>query len=139
MVLRKVAAALIAVALMGGVGVRGAAATATGFSDDFDRFATGQVWRDGGTYGGWRSIYDGYGRNGIVGGDTKTLELKPKASTTAGETHGGLVTSTATFGDIDFTVRLKTVKQLRTPTPTRGRRRGSHGTTATTSTSTTSR
>ena len=53
----------------------------------------------------------------VASAGSRTLQEKPKASTSPGETHAGLVTSVARFGDMDATVRYKTVQQLRTPTP----------------------
>ena len=45
------------------------------------------------------------------------LTESPKVSTSPGETHATLVTSTKSFGDLDWTVRVRTVSQLRLPTP----------------------
>jgi len=45
------------------------------------------------------------------------LELSPAASTSARETHAALVRTSESFGDLDMTVRLQTVDQLRRGTP----------------------
>jgi hypothetical protein len=45
------------------------------------------------------------------------LELAPKASVDALETHAVLVTSARAFRDFDATIALRTIEQLRKPTP----------------------
>jgi len=71
----------------------------------------------GAVHGGWVSTYNGYGLNGTALDGTQVLAESPKVSTTSGVTHASLVNTTASFGDMDTTVRLRTVQQLRTPTP----------------------
>jgi 3-keto-disaccharide hydrolase len=97
------------------------AGAATGrvlLSDGFEAQVL-RTWSDGVTYGNWRSVYDGYGVNAVVlDGVNRVLAQTPKASTSLGETHAGLVTSVKSFtGNLDIAVRLKTVRQLRTPKP----------------------
>ena len=70
-----------------------------------DSFASG--------LGLWNTIFDGYGTVGIAGTDPAAA-LAPKASTQPGETHAALVASRAQFGDLDLTLRMQTVRQLRT-------------------------
>lgn len=86
-------------------------------ADGFEALPLGLGWLDGSLHGSWLSDYNGYGSNGIETDGTKVLSMSPKASTTPGETHGALVTSVASFGDIDLTLRMKTVRQLRSPSP----------------------
>jgi hypothetical protein len=74
-------------------------------------------WADGSNHGRWHSTYNGYGFNGIALDGTKVLVERPKQSTRPGVTHAGLVTSRTSYGDTDLTVRVRTVKQLRLPTP----------------------
>jgi hypothetical protein len=93
-------------------------ATATTlFADDFGALPLATGWADGSTHGGWVSTYNGYGLNGTALDGTEVLTESPKVSTTSGVTHASLVNPTASFGDMDTTVRLRTVQQLRTPTP----------------------
>ena len=84
-------------------------------SDSFS-YRTG-TWMEGGSYGPWSVRYHGYGSVGIEVDGTNTLYQQPQASTAAGETHAGLVLSTSFSGDLDLTLRAKTVRQLRTPIP----------------------
>jgi hypothetical protein len=74
-------------------------------------------WADGSGHGAWRSTYNGYGFNGIGLDGTQVLVEQPKASLSDDETHAGLVTSKASYGDTDLTVRSRTVAQLRQGTP----------------------
>lgn len=73
-----------------------------------------RAWADGSVHGDWRSVYDGYGEN--TGHDGQ-LSLSPRPSRRAGETHAGLIVSTAVYADVDCSARLRTLEQLRTPTP----------------------
>ena len=89
-------------------------------SDGFEGYPVQVAWPDGSLHGLWTAVYNGYGTTNVVSdasAGSKTLQEKPNASTSPGETHAGLVTSVARFGDMDATVRYKTVQQLRTPTP----------------------
>jgi hypothetical protein len=94
----------------------GAAKAKTLLKDDFNAQAK-TVWADGSTHGAWLARYNGYGTTSVVTDGTNVLQESPQASTSSGETHAGLVTTTKTFSNFDLTLRLKTVKQLRTPTP----------------------
>ncbi|HUQ38588.1 MAG TPA: family 16 glycoside hydrolase [Acidimicrobiales bacterium] len=88
-------------------------------AEDFERIPEG-TWFDGGTYGQWRSVYNGYGRNAIEqdGPRGRVLTLSPLASSQPAETHGALAVSTTRIsGDIDLTATMQTVQQLRTPAP----------------------
>ena len=87
------------------------------FTDDFSGLPLGTGWLDGSTHGGWVSTYNGYGLNGTALDGTQVLTESPQVSSTSGVTHASLVNTTASFGDMDTTVRLRTVQQLRTPTP----------------------
>ena len=87
------------------------------FTEDFGALPLATGWLDGSTHGGWVSTYNGYGSNGTALDGTQVLTESPKVSTSAGETHASLVNTTASFGDMDTTVRLRTVQQLRLPAP----------------------
>lgn len=89
----------------------------TGLLDEsFDSFATAP-WPQGTIQGDWRVDFDGYGTTGITVDGSRVLTQAPAASTSPEETHAALVTSLETFGDIDMTLRMRTVEQLRTPVP----------------------
>lgn len=95
-----------------------ATATSVLLRSRFQSLRTGTSWADGSLHGAWRDVYGGYGRVGIVRIDgRKVLQEQPMASTAPGETHASLVVSRRSFGDLNLTVRLETVRQLRTPTP----------------------
>lgn len=88
------------------------------FTDGFATLPLGTGWTDGSVHGNWRSDYDGYGSTGTaLDGATQVLSESPEASTSPSESHAALVTSVPTFGDLNATVSLRTVQQLRTPTP----------------------
>ncbi|MFF3111178.1 family 16 glycoside hydrolase [Kitasatospora sp. NPDC057904] len=71
-------------------------------------------WTDGSVHGPWRSVFDGHGANT---GFTNGLALSPKPARQPDETHAGLIVSTRQYGDMSLQARMRTVAQLRTPTP----------------------
>jgi hypothetical protein len=71
-------------------------------------------WADGSVHGPWLSVYDGYGEND---GHDGTLTIAPQAARLPEETHAGLIVSTAGYGDMVFSARMRAVAQLRTPKP----------------------
>lgn len=73
-----------------------------------------ESWRDGEVHGPWRSVFHGYGSN--VGGADE-LTLTPRAARRKDRTHACLVVSTARYERLDYSVRMRTVEQLRTPDP----------------------
>ena len=85
--------------------------------DGFASLRLGMNWRDGSRHGNWRDRWNGMGRVGIVLDGTKVRAEQPKTARWSGETHSALVTSLKTFGDMEVTLKVKTVKQLRTPRP----------------------
>lgn len=68
------------------------------------------TWADGTLHGDWFANYNGYGSVWQDG----DIHLSPKASTSAGETHAALVTSQASYRDVDTTTTMTTLSQLRT-------------------------
>ncbi|TJZ58923.1 DUF1080 domain-containing protein [Streptomyces piniterrae] len=72
------------------------------------------VWTEGTEHGPWRTVFNGHGtvdeRNG-------TIVLAPRPARRPDVTHAALVLSTATYGDLTYRLRMRTAKQLRTPTP----------------------
>jgi hypothetical protein len=87
------------------------------FSDGFESLPLSTGWVDGSTHGQWYSDYNGYGSVGVDLDGSQVLTESPKVSTSPSETHAALVTSVPSFGDLDLTVRVRTVSQLRLPTP----------------------
>ena len=77
------------------------------------------VWIDGSAVGEWLARYNGFGTTQVVAvpGGARNLELAPLAAHDPQETHAGLVTSARRFADLDATVSLQTVEQLRNPSP----------------------
>lgn len=71
-------------------------------------------WVDGTTHGRWVSVFNGHGTNL---GDDNSLSLSPKVAEDPGTTHAGLVVSTASYGNVRYEARMRTVKQLRDPDP----------------------
>src|SRR5437762_10855648 len=87
-------------------------------TDGFDAYPTGVSWVDGSLHGNWSAVYNGYGVTKVVSDrSSNVLQEKPKSSTSPGETRAGLVRSVASVGDSDTTVLVKTVAQLRKPSP----------------------
>jgi hypothetical protein len=71
---------------------------------------------------GWRVVYDGYGKVGVE--ETETGEpvhyLSPMRPERPEETHAALKISTKSYRDLQLTLRVRTVRQLRqksTPNP----------------------
>ncbi len=87
------------------------------FSQSFVDLPQGTSWVDGGVYGSWTDAYNGYGSTTIAVDGSNVLAQSPKQSTRPAETHGALALTTRRFGDIDATVRQRTVQQLRLPKP----------------------
>jgi hypothetical protein len=85
--------------------------------DRFSDYSAGTEWSDSSTHGFWRAVFDGYGRIAVTKDDSKVLSLRPRVSDSADETHGALVVSKREFGDLDMTMRMKTVDQLREGKP----------------------
>jgi hypothetical protein len=88
-------------------------------SDAFESYPAG-TWPEGSTHGPWRVAYNGYGTVGVERdpkepGSTNRLFQRPQTSTLPQETHASLTLSNNLYGDLDLTVRAKTVQQLRTP------------------------
>jgi hypothetical protein len=67
----------------------------------------------------WLDVYGGYGLKGVTretlpsGGTNGYFFEYPKTSTSPGETHATLTTSTASFKDFQMTLSMRTFKQLR--------------------------
>lgn len=80
----------------------------------FDKATLGAAWPDDTTWGNWYSLHDGFGRTAVIDkGTGRLLRLSTRAPELTTETYASLVHSTRTFDDVDFTLRLRTSKQLR--------------------------
>jgi hypothetical protein len=86
-------------------------------SEGFALYPLGMNWADDSKHGQWRDRFGGYGKVGITVDASRVLSEVPKTSRQPSETHAGLVTSLKSFGDFDLTLKMKTIRQLRTPSP----------------------
>jgi endoglucanase len=101
----------------------GALAAAVGrvptHSDDFESYPIG-TWADGSIHGQWFQEWSGVGTVQILStGTSKAIQLEsainPSQNTGWGDTASSLITSEPNrFGDIDFTIDMRTLVQLRT-------------------------
>ncbi|MFF7127007.1 calcium-binding protein [Streptomyces sp. NPDC008240] len=73
-----------------------------------------EPWIDGTIHGRWLSVFNGHGTNL---GDDDSLSLSPRAAEDPGTTHASLVVSTASYTDVRYEARMRTVRQLRDPEP----------------------
>lgn len=71
-------------------------------------------WPDGTHHGRWDAVFDGEGRTGAAG---DVITLRPRRATSPRETHAGLVVSRDVYRDVRFSLRFRTVRQLRRPRP----------------------
>lgn len=76
--------------------------------------AQAEPWADGTVHGRWTSVFNGHGTNA---GDDHSLWLSPRPAEDPGSTHAGLVVSTASYTDVRYEARMRTVEQLRDPDP----------------------
>jgi Domain of Unknown Function (DUF1080) len=75
-------------------------------------------WEDGQTYEQWESRFSGYGIiEALSTSAGPVLYLATEGSTDFSQGHAALVTSTASFGDLNASVTETTVAQLQTPVP----------------------
>lgn len=63
--------------------------------------------------GKWLDLYGGYGLKGVTVQNNNGFFEYANTSTSPGETHGTLTTSTKSFGDFQMSLYMKNVKQLR--------------------------
>jgi hypothetical protein len=94
-----------------------AAGTNLLMAEDFQGLTAGNAWSDGSVHGDLKTVFDGYGSVGVVKSGSKVLSLQPAKSTSSDETHAALVTSKSSYGDLELSMRAKTVKQLRAGSP----------------------
>jgi hypothetical protein len=62
----------------------------------------------------WLTVFDGYGW--VHYGDAGRITMAPMASTRPDETHASLARTASVHGDLDLSLRMGTVRQLRTGT-----------------------
>jgi hypothetical protein len=88
------------------------------FQDGFAGVRPGVAWRDGQVYGRWRSQFHGWGTTEVTDvAGRRVLAQRPRPTTRPDHTDASLVTTTRDFGDLDLTASLRTLEQLRNPTP----------------------
>lgn len=84
--------------------------------DDFESTPTGTGWVDGSVHGRWTSVWNGGGSVGVEQTTAgRVMHLRPKTASSASATYSSLVRSNDSFGDGAFSVRARTVGQLRSP------------------------
>lgn len=84
----------------------------TDIHDDFETYETGE-WSPGSSHGDWEVRYDGHGSVGIETAESSVHFQRPMVSTVPDETHASLTLSSSTFHDVDITMQIRTIEQLR--------------------------
>jgi hypothetical protein len=86
-------------------------------TDDFEHYSP-STWSEGQIVGEWHVDFTGFGTAGVESDNGNLAHFQiPKASTQPNETHASLTTSVYQLEDFQLSVRMKTVRQLRTPSP----------------------
>lgn len=64
---------------------------------------------------GWITVHDGYGRVGVETSEEgeQVHFLSPTVADRSNDTHAALVASTQSYGDVDYTLRMRTIEQAR--------------------------
>ena len=85
----------------------------------FDRAPLGTPWLDRTGYQPWWSLHDGFGVTSVVetAPGSRAMRLSTAAARTPSATYSALVRTTRTWGDLDFTIRLRTLAQRRRGQP----------------------
>jgi len=89
------------------------------FQEDFEGFPLAVDWEESSNQGpNWYCSYRDDGSTGVEadGAGNKVLTESPEPPT-AGQSQSALVRTTRSFGDLDVTLRVKTVAQLRSRAP----------------------
>lgn len=89
------------------------------FVEDWSDYQTGAPLPQQSPDGNWITQFNGFGTVSVVADSEfgRALELSPKRSVYASETHAALVTSLASFMDVDARVSLRTIARLRAHAP----------------------
>jgi hypothetical protein len=88
------------------------------FQEDFESLDLGEGWVEGKAYGNWKVIYLSGGSQGIEVDGSRVYTQQPAAATQPDQTLAPLTHTILSFsGDIEVSVRMKTVTQLRTSSP----------------------
>jgi hypothetical protein len=86
-------------------------------NDNFESYKT-ETWKENNDEGNWHLQFNGYGKTGVEKeGLNKVSYLMPKTAGSGNETHSSLITSIKNFSDIDLSLRMKTIEQLRSSKP----------------------
>ena len=85
----------------------------------YDRAPLGTPWLDRTGYEPWWSLHDGFGVTSVVktAPGSRGMRLSTAAALTPSTTYSALVRTTRTWGDLDFTIRLRTLAQRRRGQP----------------------
>lgn len=84
----------------------------------FDGAPVAERWVDATAFGHWYSLHDGFGLTQVERTPAgRVLSLRTRVPASAEETFSSLVRTRRAFGDVDFSVSVRTVAQLRTPAP----------------------
>jgi chitinase len=87
------------------------------FVDGFKTYAANSCLSDGAAFGAWTVAFAGYGCVSTVpGGSVGYVQMSPAASTSASQTHAGLILGPAFANPSTYSFSMKTVAQLRTGT-----------------------
>lgn len=82
---------------------------------NWENYPVGSRWRDGSTHGAWLAERDGGGKTRVVpnAAMTNALQLDPKPVRGSADTQSALVLSSSNVDDVDATIEMQTIKQLR--------------------------
>ena len=84
----------------------------------FQGAPVGKRWVDATAFGAWYSLHDGFGRTQVEStARGPVLTLTTRAPASPDTTFSSLVHTRRAFEDVDFSLSLRTVAQLRRPTP----------------------
>lgn len=84
----------------------------------FEPFTTYPVeeWAEGTVHGAYRAVFNSFGPHGVID-DTGNRVIRQQPEYVEGDTRASLSVSTASYKDVDVTMRMKTVSQNRPTAP----------------------
>jgi hypothetical protein len=88
------------------------------FQENFESFRVGTGWTEGSVHGNWRDVSNGGGTTGIVlQQGSRVLHENTSVPYSVITSHSSLTVSTPSFNDLDLSLQLRTVAQLRSSSP----------------------